>query len=270
MTDRDRALAATLVFSIAGSIGFAYAFVTQRGAQWQGFALTCVFTGLAAAMLGWARWIVPVEEVVDLRDTVPCPAEERGKQDEAFEHGVAAITRKKWLTRLLYSALGVFGVAAIFPLAALGPQPGDALFHTKWRRGMRMQRDDGTLVKSADLNVDGMETVFPEGDTGDYRSMAVLIRLPDGVGKNATQGLIAYSKACTHAGCPVALYRAADRELICPCHQSVFDVTDGAKVLDGPADRPLPQLPIEISDDGFVRAAGDFDDAVGPGFWEHS
>lgn len=270
MNERDRALAAALVFSIAGSIGFAYAFVTQRSAQWQGFALTCVFIGLALALLGWTRWIVPYEQVVDVRDTVPCTAEQRGQQDEAFEHGMAQITRKTWLTRLLYSALGAFGVAAIFPLASLGPQPDDALFHTKWRRGMRLQREDGSLVKTGDLNVNAVETIFPEGDTGDYRSMAVIIRLPDGVGKNTTSGFIVYSKACTHAGCPVALYRAADHELICPCHQSVFDVTDGAKVLDGPADRPLPQLPIEISSDGFIRAAGDFDDAVGPGFWEHS
>lgn len=270
MNVRERAIAAALLLSVAGCALFAYAFVEDLSAQWQGGALVCVFGGLTAAMLGWARWIVPNEEVTDLRDTYPQPQEERTAQGDAFERGVDQITRKTWLTRMLYGTLGAVGAALLFPVAALGPQPDDTLFHTKWRRGMRLQRDDGSLLKSGDMNVGSVATVYPEGDTGDYRAMAVIVRLPDGVGKNTTNGLIAYSKACTHTGCPVALYRAADHRLICPCHQSVFDAADGAKVLDGPADRPLPQLPLELSSDGYIRASGDFSDAVGPGFWEHS
>ena len=267
---RERAIAAALLLSIAGSIGFMYAFWRQLSTQWQGFALVCVFAGLAVACLGWARWILDHEEVVDVIDTHPDLPEERGRQVEAFTHGMAQITRKKWLVRMLYSALGVFGIAALFPIGALGPEPDDTLFHTRWKSGDRLQRNDGTLVKADDVNVDAIETVYPEGSAGDYRSMAIVLRLPDGVGKNTTDGLIVYSKTCTHAGCPVALYRSADHRLICPCHQSVFDVADGAKVLDGPADRPLPQLPIRVGSDGYVRAVGDFPDAVGPGFWEHA
>lgn len=270
MNARERFIAAALLFSIAGSGAFAYAFVLQSGIQWQGGALVCVFAGLASAMLAWARWIVPHEQVVDLRDTYPQPEEERGRQVEAAARGIAQVTRRTWLSRMLYGALGALGVALLFPVAALGPQPDDTLLHTKWRRGMRLQREDGSLLKAADMDVGNVTTVFPEGDTGDYRAMAVLVRLPDDVGKNTTEGLVAYSKACTHTGCPVALYRASDHRLICPCHQSVFDAADGAKVLDGPADRPLPQLPIEISSDGYVRATGDFNDTIGPGFWEHA
>jgi ubiquinol-cytochrome c reductase iron-sulfur subunit len=85
-----------------------------------------------------------------------------------------------------------------------------------------------------------------------------------------TQGYMAYSRVCTHAGCPVALYRAADRELICPCHQSVFNVLADGAVVSGPADHPLPRLPIEIGEDGVLRAIGDFPSTVGPGFWEES
>lgn len=247
-----------------------YAFYAQTGAQWQGFALVCVFVGLTAAALGYAQWILPHEQVIDLRDTYPCSPEERKKQVEAFSQGMAQITRRKWLLRMLYAAFGVFGVAALFPIGALGPEPDDSLFHTRWKAGDRLQRDDGAFVKADDLNVNAIVTVYPEGNIGDYRSMAVILRLPDGVGENTTSGLIVYSKACTHTGCPVALYRAADHRLICPCHQSVFDAADGAKVLDGPADRPLPQLPIEISSDGFIRAKGDFTDSIGAGFWEHS
>lgn len=267
---RERAIAAGLLLSIAGSFGFMYGFWLQASTQWLGLALACVFGGFAIAMLGWARWILPHEEVVDLRDTAPQPSEERMEQVSALGHGMAQITRKTWLTRMLFAALGVFGIAALFPAGALGPEPDDTLFHTRWKRGDRLQRTDGTLVKADDVNVNGIETVFPEGSIGDYYSMAVLIRLPDGVGANTTDGLVAFSKACTHAGCPVALYRAADRQLICPCHQSVFDVADGAKVVDGPADRSLPQLPIEVSRDGYVRALGDFPGPVGAGFWEAS
>lgn len=270
MSVRERAIAGGLLLSTAGSIGFMYGFWQQAGTQWLGFALACAFAGFMIAALGWSRWILPHEQVVDLRDTYPQPAEERAQQVEAFTHGTAQLTRKKWLTRMLYAAFGVFGIAALFPLGSLGPEPDDTLFHTRWKRGLRMQRDDGTIVKADDLNTGAIQTVFPEGSVGDYRSMAVIIRLPEGVGTNTAGGLVVYSKACTHAGCPVALYRAADHRLICPCHQSVFDVADGAKVLEGPADHPLPQLPIEVAADGYVRAQGDFPSPVGPGFWEHS
>lgn len=270
MSVRERAIAGGLLLSTAGSIGFMYGFWQQAGTQWLGFALACAFGGFMIAALGWSRWILPHEQVVDLRDTYPQPAEERAQQVEAFTHGTAQLTRKKWLTRMLYAAFGVFGIAALFPLGSLGPEPDDTLFHTRWKRGLRMQRDDGTIVKADDLNTGAIQTVFPEGSVGDYRSMAVIIRLPEGVGTNTAGGLVVYSKACTHAGCPVALYRAADHRLICPCHQSVFDVADGAKVLEGPADHPLPQLPIEVAADGYVRAKGDFPSPVGPGFWEHS
>lgn len=267
---RDRAIAAALLLSIAGSIGFMYGFWQQASTQWLGFALACTFAGFMIAALGWARWILPHEEVTDLRDTYPQPLEEREQQVEAFEHGSAQLTRKTWLTRMAYAAFGFFGLAALFPVGALGPEPDGTLFHTRWKRGDRLQRNDGTFVRAGDLNTDAVQTVFPEGSIGDYRSMAVIIRLPDGVGKNTASGLVVYSKACTHAGCPVALYRASARQLICPCHQSVFDVADGAKVLEGPADHPLPQLPIQVASDGYVRATGDFPDPIGPGFWEHS
>ncbi len=267
---RERAIAASLLLAMAGSVGFAAGFWMQASTQVLGGCLAAAFLGFALAMLGWARWILPQERVVDLRDTYPQPADERAEQVEALVHGTELIGRKKWLTRMLFAAIGTLGLAALFPIGSLGPPPGDALFHTLWRRGKRLQRPDGSFVRADDLNVDGVETVFPEEGIGDYNSMAVLVRLPDGVGTNTTSGLIAYSKACTHAGCPVALYRASDHRLVCPCHQSVFDVADGAKVLAGPADHPLPQLPIEIAQDGYLRAAGDFNGPVGPGFWQES
>lgn len=265
---RERAVGAGLMLSMLGSVGFMVAYAKQAGTQWEGLALCAAFGGLLIAALGWARWILPHEQIVDLRDTYPQPEEEREQMVEAYEHGTAELTRRRWLVRLLYGAAGVLGLAALFPVGSLGPEPDDALFHTRWRRGVRLQRADGGLVKQDDVNVDGVITVFPEGSIGDSQSMTVLIRLPDGVGQNTVDGLIAYSKMCTHAGCPVALYRAADQRLICPCHQSAFDAANNAQVIDGPADHALPRLPLQISPDGFVQAAGDFPSPVGPGFWE--
>jgi ubiquinol-cytochrome c reductase iron-sulfur subunit len=270
MSARERAVAAALLLSIVGSVGFMIAYGLQMGTQWEGFALVLVFAGFLIASLGWARWILKHEEVVDLRDTYPDTDEERAQMVEAYEHGVAQLTRRRWLARMLYTAFGLFGLAALFPIGSLGPEPDDTLFHTRWKRGVRLQRADGSLVKIGDLNVDGAVTVFPEGSIGDSQSMTVLVRLPEGVGNNTLQGLVAYSKMCTHAGCPVALYRSSDHRLICPCHQSAFDAADNANVLDGPADHALPRLPIEVSSDGYVRAAGDFPAPVGPGFWEES
>lgn len=267
---RERAVAGGLLLSMIGSLGFMAAYWKQLSTQWEGFALAIVFAGFMIAALGWSRWILKQEQVVDLRDTYPQPPEERKEMVEAFDEGASQMNRRRWLTRMVYTAFGVFGLAALFPLGSLGPEPDGTLFHTRWKRGVRLQRPDGSLVKADDMNVDGVVTVFPEGSIGDSQSMTVLIKLPDGVGTNTTDGLIAYSKMCTHAGCPVALYRAKDHRLICPCHQSAFDAADNASVISGPADRPLARLPIEVASDGYIRATGDFTDSPGPGFWEHS
>lgn len=268
--ERLRAIAAALALSMAGSIAFAAAFWMHASTQILGASIGAACIGLAIACLGWARWILPYEQVVDLRDTVPSPEQDRLDQIDAAVRGSAETTRRAWLTRMLVAALGTLGAAALFPIGALGPPPGDAPMHSRWRRGSRLKRSDGTIVRPEDLNVGSVVTVYPEDAVGDYNSMAVLVRLPDGVGKGTLDGMIAFSKACTHAGCPVALYRASDCKLVCPCHQSAFDVTDGARVVDGPADRPLPQLPIAIAQDGYVRADGDFNAPVGPGFWQLS
>ena len=82
------------------------------------------------------------------------------------------------------------------------------------------------------------------------------------------QGIVAYSKICTHVGCPVGLYERTTHHLLCPCHQSTFDVTDDCRVIFGPAKRPLPQLRIDVDDEGYLVATQPFREAVGPSFWE--
>ena len=133
---------------------------------------------------------------------------------------------------------------------------------------------DGKPVQASALPIDGVLTVFPEGAVGDAMAQTLLIRVPPDLLRLpadrmawAPDGYVAYSKVCTHAGCPVGLYRAIQHRLICPCHQSTFDVLDGAIPSFGPAARPLPQLPIQLQPDGTFVALGGFPEPVGPSFW---
>jgi ubiquinol-cytochrome c reductase iron-sulfur subunit len=267
MTAKERGIAGALVLAILASAGFIAAYATSGARPAEGVALAVAAASLCAAALGWAFWILPHEQVMDVLDEYPSPPADRIAQAQELEEDLHQVSRRRILVRLLYAALGAFAAALVVPIRSLGPAPDDALFHTKWRKGARLTREDGRFVTAGDLNVDSATTVFPEGAVGDAQSQTMLIRLPEGLPDTA-QGYIAYSKVCTHAGCPVALYRAAAHQLLCPCHQSLFDVTGQGAVITGPADHPLPRLPIEIGADGVLRATGDFPQPVGPGFWE--
>lgn len=264
---RDGAIAAALFVAILGSGVFIAAYFTGGDRLYEGLAIAAVAVGFCTAAVGWAFWIIPDEQVVDEVDTYPCPPVDRAKESTEVSEGVREVTRSRALVGLLTAALGSFACALIVPIRSLGIAPDNLLFHTRWRRGARLVRDDGTVVRADDLNVDSAVTVFPEGATGDPQSIVTLVRVPEAI-QGTASGYMAYSRLCTHAGCPVALYRAQDRELICPCHQSAFDVMANGAVVAGPADHALPRLPIEIGSDGILRATGDFPEPVGPGFWE--
>ncbi len=195
-----------------------------------------------------------------------------GEVDDA--EGVA---RRKFLVRMLAAAAGALGLAALFPIASLGPRPDGKLFVTSWRKGSRVVDQRGKAVNVADLEVGGVLTVFPEGHVGSADSQTLLIRLAEkavttrkGREDWGPAGYVAYSKVCTHAGCPVGLYQAASERLLCPCHQSTFEVASGATPVFGPATRSLPQLPLMVDADGTLRAQSDFPEPVGPGFWDQS
>jgi ubiquinol-cytochrome c reductase iron-sulfur subunit len=172
------------------------------------------------------------------------------------------------------ASAAALGVAFLFPIRSLGPNPGHSLERTPWRRGRRAVTEDGSPVRAADVPRGGLVTVFPEGHPGSADGQVVLVRVdPDRIrrlpGRESwtPRGLLAYSRVCTHAGCPVGLYEAQRAQLLCPCHQSAFDVLDGARPVFGPAARALPQLPIAIDDDGFVVAQSDFHEPIGPTYW---
>lgn len=271
---KDRVIFAALAVAMLGAVLFIVAYATGGDRLFEGLALALAAAGLSAAALGWAFWIFPDEQVVDERDIavegrrdVSIGSLEDREKIAQTEASVMTASRRTVLTRMLYAALGLFGLALVVPIRSLGPALGETIpFHTKWRKGMRMQREDGSYVKATDLNVGSFATVFPDGAIGDEQAQTMLIRVQDELAGSA-DGYMAYSKVCTHAGCPVALYRTDAKQLMCPCHQSVFDVIRDGEVVSGPADHALPRLPISISADGYVVADGDFPGPVGPGFW---
>lgn len=264
---KDAAIASALFAAILGSGIFIAAYFTTADRLFEGLGIAVAAAGLCVAAVGWAFWILPDEQVVDEVDTYPCSPDDRASQSAEVTETVREVTRSRALIGLLVGALGSFALAMIVPIRSLGLAPGTALFHTRWRKGARIVRDDGSVVRVDDLNVDGALAIYPEGAIDDAQSMATLVRVSENASGTAS-GYMAYSRVCTHAGCPVALYRAATKELICPCHQSIFDVMTNGSVISGPADHALPRLPIEIGDDGVLRATGDFPEPVGPGFWE--
>jgi ubiquinol-cytochrome c reductase iron-sulfur subunit len=267
MTRRELVIALLLVLAILGASLFIYGYASGGDVRYEGGGFFIATASLCGAALGWAFWIVPHEEVVDEVEDIPSAPFDRVEQNEELRRGLHQISRSRVLVALLASALGAVGLAAIVPIRSLGPDPDKTLFHTKWRKGSKVARADGTIVHANDLSTGEVETVFPAGAVGDQMSQVALIRANSGL-TGSVDGYIAYSRVCTHAGCPVAIYRAAQEQLLCPCHQSLFDVARDGAVVSGPADHPLPRLPIAIARDGTLVATGDFPVPVGPGFWE--
>jgi ubiquinol-cytochrome c reductase iron-sulfur subunit len=261
--------------SAAGSVLFAATYVRKTGPGWQGLGLGIALAALAVALAVWATRVLPQRQVTDERDDYPSSTLERRAMDADVRASAEALSRFNFLVRSLWVALGALGVALVFPLRSLAPAFGSGLYHTRWFRGARMVREDGSPVRAADLGIGAVLTVFPEGFAGDPFSQTLLLRVPvESLRLDPSRmswapgGFIAFSKICTHAGCPVGLYRRTAQQLLCPCHQSVFDVARGAVPVSGPAVRALPQLPIQVGDDGFLRAQGDYAEPVGPSFWE--
>jgi ubiquinol-cytochrome c reductase iron-sulfur subunit len=180
------------------------------------------------------------------------------------------------LHRFLIGAVVALGAAFLLPLRSLGPRPSDTeLDATPWRPGARLVTENGTVVRAASVPLNGLVTVFPEGAVDSETGQVVLMRIEPGLirplpGREdwTPQGLVAYSKVCTHAGCPVGLYEATSHQLLCPCHQSTFNVLDGASPVFGPAASPLPQLPLAIDANGDVYATGGLSAAPGPSYWD--
>ncbi len=263
-----------LSFGITFLTGIALLVLYVAGGQTQleGILLTLCLGGLGVGIVIWAQRLMSSELRIERRHPIGGDRHRIANLGEALsdEEG---FTRRTLLIKALGGALAGLGAALALPIFSLGPAPGRALFETSWRAGARLATIGGEPVGPDDLPVGGVLTVFPDGDDIDPNAATLLIHVEPGLlrleGDAATatpEGFVAYSKICTHAGCPVGLYRAAQHILICPCHQSEFDVLAGAVPISGPAARPLPQLPIRLEGDTFVAVA-DYSEPVGPSFW---
>ncbi len=267
---------ACFLTAAAAGLGLAVVYALGGQPQWEGALLGLALLGLGVGLVAWSHRFLsggPYEEHrEDFGSTRSERIEERALEDDLARSGT--ITRRKLIVGSLGGAVGALLLAFLFPARSLGPSPGNALYRTPWRPGRRAVTEDGRPVHADDVPRDGLVTVFPEGFAGSADGQTVLVRvdpdrlqLPRSRRQWAVDGLLAYSKVCTHAGCPVGLYEPRKATLLCPCHQSSFAVLTGGNPLIGPAARPLPQLPIDIDAQGYVVARSDYREPIGPTFW---
>jgi ubiquinol-cytochrome c reductase iron-sulfur subunit len=257
-----------------------------------GVTMALSLLGIGVAAIHWAKSLMSDHEHVDERHELKSSPEVREVAIQALTDGVedSGIARRGVLKGAAVSALALFPLTIAVPLVSSvgGDWDVSKFRHTLWDTGKRLAYDpSGRPIKAADLTVGSVAHVIPE-ETPEYmashdwitekaKAVVLLVRLnpadlrsdqsPEGE-TWSYDGIVAYSKICTHVGCPVALYEQQTHHLLCPCHQSTFDMADGAKVVFGPANRPLPQLPIAVDDEGYLVAQHDFTEPVGPSYWE--
>lgn len=276
-------IATTFVLGLLLMAGFGAAYWVNAKPWILGATIGGSFFFLGVGLVAWGKYLMPRGPFVEERHSLSSSPEERDALAAVIVgRGGGVLKRRKMLGGLLGGGLGIFGIVAIFPvLRSLGPVPKGTLFHTDWRKGSYAVDQTGRRIKVGDLAVGSIVTVFPEGtentDRGQAVDQTVLIRISNenfvtqkGRESWGPHGYVAYSKLCTHLGCPVGLYEQQLQLLVCPCHQSMFNVTNGAIPQFGPAPRPLPQLPLYVDAEGYIRAQADYDQPVGPGFWERS
>jgi ubiquinol-cytochrome c reductase iron-sulfur subunit len=268
-----------VAFVVAALASITLAVVYWRGGQPQaeGILLAISLGGIGMGIVLWAKHFMPNDEVAEDRHPLQSSEEEIAQFTADFQAGEAPLRSRRVLIATAGGACAALGVALVFPIRSLGPRPGRGLKETPYRFApIRVVREDGSPVRPAQLPVDGLVTVWPEHHTDAADAATLLIHFrsdqdfePEAGREDWTvQNIVAYSKLCTHVGCPVGLYQSELGLLLCPCHQSTFNVMRWARPIFGPAARPLPQLPLELDSDGYIIATADFSGPVGPEFWD--
>jgi ubiquinol-cytochrome c reductase iron-sulfur subunit len=264
-----------------GSLAFAVVYFTNANTQLLGLTLGGALGVLAIACAVAAVKVLPQLEGVEERPELDRDEEVEGALED-YERAGQTVSRRRLLKLAAGGSVAAVGGAIALPALSLGPDGNRALTESPWRRGRRLVDEHDQPIAADGLNVGGFTTAFPEGaDKETVASPVVVVRvgpseldLPGDRRDWAPEGILAFSKICTHAGCAVSMFRyptfpptAPPPALVCPCHLSTFDVTTGGDVSFGPAGRALPQLPLAIDAEGNLVAAGDFSERPGPSWW---
>jgi ubiquinol-cytochrome c reductase iron-sulfur subunit len=289
----ERTVAALFILSMLGGIGFIAAYIglevnhggldaVLRSNLALGVSMSVAFLALGVGAVIWVRSVMPDVELTEERHPLASSEADREAFAETFKEGAdtSQFVKRPLLRRTLIAATVPLGLAPLVLLRDMGPLPGTSLRTTVWRKGLRLTiAGTNRQLTPADFDTPGsMITVIPEGyqdnDNAIAKAAVIIIKFGPGELRSPTNlnwtvdNIVAYSKICTHVGCPVALYEQTTHHILCPCHQSTFDATAGAAVLFGPAPRPLPQLPMGVDSEGYLIATSDFHEPVGPSFWE--
>jgi ubiquinol-cytochrome c reductase iron-sulfur subunit len=260
-----------------------------------------VTLGMALLLIGvgiiqWARKLMADTEMVEMRHPARSSDEDRAATVEALNAGLAesGLEGRPMIKRSLLLAIAPLGAVAVVMLRDLGPSPssvasaaeGTGLKHTFWgtRPDIRVVHDVlGTPIRASDLQIGDLVNAVPDGifdlegvplQVAKAKAAVIVVKMsPDEIKSQqgddwSVDGVICYSKICSHVGCPISLYERTTHHVLCPCHQSTFDLADSAKVIFGPAGRPLPQLPLKVDSEGYLVAQHDFAEPVGPSFWD--
>ncbi len=280
------AFALNFIFPIVpGDLG-----TTRLNNMFVGLAIAAGLLALGVGAVHWAKSLMHGHDLVEERHGTRGSDETRGRAVEIFQEAnkESGWTRRRVLRNSLIGALVAFPIPSIALFRDLAPanRPEDVLGFTSWKKGVRLTHDPGGVpIKASEVTIGSAFHVIPEnilemteGFLDEKAKAAVLLmRLPLAELNEAEDrkswsydGIVAYSKICTHVGCPVALYEQQTHHLLCPCHQSQFDVSNHCAVIFGPAARPLPQLPITVDAEGYLVAQSDFLEPVGPSYWERA
>ncbi|MFF7336897.1 Rieske 2Fe-2S domain-containing protein [Streptomyces sp. NPDC008163] len=246
--------------------------------------------GLALFLIGagavhWARTLMSDVEVADDRHAIEATPEVKAKVLSDFADGAreSALGRRKLIRNTMFGALALVPLSGVMLLRDLGPLPEKKLRKTLWAEGKQLvNMNTMEPLRPEDVVVGSLTFAMPEGleehdedfQTQIAKAALMIIRIePDDIKDKrerewAHEGIVAFSKICTHVGCPISLYEQQTHHVLCPCHQSTFDLSDGARVIFGPAGHALPQLRIGVNSEGNLQALGDFEEPVGPAFWE--
>jgi len=302
----ERQVATMFGVAALGSIGFVVAYLAlpliegdldrlQLSNLMLGLTLGVALFLIGLGAIQWAKKLMPDVEMVQERHPFESSPEDQDGAIAAFQAGVeeSGIGRRKLIRNSLIGGMALLPLPIVFILGDLGPlnpNPAKVRASTIWGPGVRVVQDvTFEPIRPEDLQVGQLVNAMPanykeipeedhtEALNARAFSSVILVRMeldqfevPPGREDWDVDGILCYSKICTHVGCPISLYEQQTHNMLCPCHQSTFALAEGGKVVFGPAKRPLPQLALEVDAEGYLAAQGDFAEPVGPSYWSRA